>query len=348
MAEDSVQPAAGGHERPRGSLAKALDKIKTAIKRRGSSSKSGKSSGSKGGKGSWNKGEKPSAHAKEDPRGTGPNTSRLTTTDVPQSELLERSNSPPTRQLISSPLVSAKPHAAVDRSVGAESPEDVGAEELAAPMRSGGTEISTTQARTLSIQEGIEHKPSNSQVSPPTTMRRVLRPIRLRTHWTCHECEHVFGAERECRQCGHGRCGQCVRRPPKRVDEMEGEQNGANLATTVVGVISTGEGQDSIPTDADEYDTNEVDVYEFALWARPHSGVQTFVRPIPRHPKGTANYGQHLSSNEAPMVKAVQRVYRKPRQRVRYTCENCRTVFSNQARCQECGHERCGDCHREP
>nr|POE72211.1 hypothetical protein CFP56_12087 [Quercus suber] len=44
----------------------------------------------------------------------------------------------------------------------------------------------------------------------------------------------------------------------------------------------------------------------------------------------------------------VQRVYKKPRLRVRYTCEQCDSVFTERNVCTNCGHGRCKDCRRYP
>ncbi|CAD0108666.1 unnamed protein product [Aureobasidium uvarum] len=53
-----------------------------------------------------------------------------------------------------------------------------------------------------------------------------------------------------------------------------------------------------------------------------------------------------------PILRApggVQRVYRKPRQRVRYTCHECSTPFRSHGReCDKCRHERCLDCRDKP
>lgn len=55
-----------------------------------------------------------------------------------------------------------------------------------------------------------------------------------------------------------------------------------------------------------------------------------------------------ISTVRDPVLKVpagVQRIYRKPRQRVRYTCHECRTPFGNHVRvCGKCSHERCYDC----
>ncbi|EME78487.1 uncharacterized protein MYCFIDRAFT_212397 [Pseudocercospora fijiensis CIRAD86] len=67
-----------------------------------------------------------------------------------------------------------------------------------------------------------------------------------------------------------------------------------------------------------------------------------------RHGKSAQHGEEQCVDEEVPMVKAVQRVHRKPRQRVRYTCEHCDSLFVERSRCLGCGHERCTNCHREP
>lgn len=51
---------------------------------------------------------------------------------------------------------------------------------------------------------------------------------------------------------------------------------------------------------------------------------------------------------EPTMVATVQRVYRKPRQRVRWTCDKCEAVLIDSHRCQVCDHQRCETCVRTP
>ncbi|KAL8953413.1 MAG: hypothetical protein Q9222_000726 [Ikaeria aurantiellina] len=46
---------------------------------------------------------------------------------------------------------------------------------------------------------------------------RERHPIRTHVRWTCHECSKVFqDLSRKCEGCGHERCDDCPRRPPKR------------------------------------------------------------------------------------------------------------------------------------
>ncbi|KAK4934371.1 hypothetical protein LTR28_010692, partial [Elasticomyces elasticus] len=45
----------------------------------------------------------------------------------------------------------------------------------------------------------------------------------------------------------------------------------------------------------------------------------------------------------------VRRMYRRPKQRVRWSCERCRSPFVDSTRvCATCGHERCEQCLRDP
>lgn len=60
-------------------------------------------------------------------------------------------------------------------------------------------------------------------------------------------------------------------------------------------------------------------------------------------------------TTESPFPHAVQdldpplrRVYRKPRQRVRWSCHQCQATFLAFRNCGNCGHERCGLCIRSP
>ncbi|RMZ18409.1 hypothetical protein D0862_00359 [Hortaea werneckii] len=69
---------------------------------------------------------------------------------------------------------------------------------------------------------------------------------------------------------------------------------------------------------------------------------------ITSYPGLAIQEGGLILGNEPQMVKTVQRVYKKPRQRVRYTCNRCQTIFVDAERCRSCGHDRCSDCNRDP
>lgn len=243
------------------------------------------------------------------------------------------------------------------------------------PMRMGRAGLTTEKARSLFAQHGFQYEPRcwQPQQEPPNKIRRVEKPIRLRVHYTCHECRRQFGVQRTCLSCGHQRCRQCSRDPPRKVRElsddarrsMEEEQArpvaGPSTSPPVAEPVVTSSPPAMTapemltgPLDPDqsgEYTTDaQAHEYDFTMYTRPRSAIQTGYRAKARarshaHSHDTSNTS---AEDETPMVHAVQRVYRKPRQRVRYTCENCETLFVTGNRCHECGHERCDTCHREP
>ncbi|KAI9865244.1 MAG: hypothetical protein M1824_003396 [Vezdaea acicularis] len=60
--------------------------------------------------------------------------------------------------------------------------------------------------------------PAVVEPAPPRQLQeRVLRKPVRRVKWVCHACEKYFvDGEKTCGACGHGRCGDCKRYPPKK------------------------------------------------------------------------------------------------------------------------------------
>ena len=129
----------------------------------------------------------------------------------------------------------------------------------------------------------------------------------------------------------------------------------------------------------------EVDVtqYEYSMQHRPRQGIQLVLRPKSRYIRRTCHECQtnftpksrrkclscgHDRCEQCPsdasqsdwsdepaskpgeqqMVGTVERVYRKARQRIRWTCHECKTTFIGRADCVNCGHKRCEACTRSP
>lgn len=132
----------------------------------------------------------------------------------------------------------------------------------------------------------------------------------------------------------------------------------------------------------------EVDVtqYHYVMETRPRSGVRLVLRPAASYIRRTCHECQtnftpksrtkclncgHERCKECPsertksdafneagdaagaaaeqrMVGTVERVYKKPRQRIRWACHECTSVFIGRAACAKCGHERCNKCPRTP
>ena len=50
--------------------------------------------------------------------------------------------------------------------------------------------------------------------------QRMRKDIRRRVTWTCHGCQELFvGKAKICAKCGHERCDECSRDPPRKVEQ---------------------------------------------------------------------------------------------------------------------------------
>lgn len=81
----------------------------------------------------------------------------------------------------------------------------------------------TTAARSRAAyaKYGIHIKPNADAdtIKLHTKLLRVEKPIRVRLHWSCHNCAANFGSSRTCTACGHERCRKCPRLPSQKVRE---------------------------------------------------------------------------------------------------------------------------------
>ena len=272
------------------------------------------------------------------------------------------------------------------------------------PYRIG---ISEEKAKLLFDRYGLTYQPRPAQ-EPPSKVRRVEKSIRLRMHWSCHECNSVFASERTCASCGHRRCQQCTRTPPQRVRQVSDhvqrlkeadEAQDAILATTSEPIpiasrndaVASTSATDSCtrPSPGLKADSNRTTVtsdpssFLFTFQSSRHGGLQmvhesraTLVERTchecltPMLPAGRPDCqacghircnrctrGVHKSRNlnyaiagnsKAKAAPVLERVYKKPRQRIRWTCDQCQEPFRERDRCSACNHDRCEDCIRDP
>lgn len=332
---------------------------------------------------------------------------------------------------------SEPPSIAVDAGIDVDEDPADDEEDTPLPTFLTRTAITDERARNLFSKYNLKYDPRGKrpQQEHSNKIRRVEKPVRLRVHWTCHQCRLQFGLEKVCAECGHRRCRECIRHPPKRAREalefnrppMEEEEQaheaaaeepptGEEPATVDPDLLSyreepaapplseedaspkgtprtsaaatAGEPSSSQPLEIDddaETDYANLRSSQYMIYTRPRAAIHTIIQPTTKSTRRTCHEcntpmlpsGRHDCPNcghascdlcapstdlqlqdpgpsnqtleeEAPMMRAVKRVYRKPRQRVRYRCENCNTSFVESDRCVECGHERCNACHREP
>ncbi|KAI9053170.1 hypothetical protein LZ554_003436 [Drepanopeziza brunnea f. sp. 'monogermtubi'] len=209
---------------------------------------------------------------------------------------------------------------------------------------------------------------------------RVAKPIRMRIHRTCHQCETTFGANKVCSQCQHARCKSCPRYPPKKTDKGKWEkaQKKENVTPSIVVYI-------------------EPDTYwglrEQILLTKPspRPGAQPLVRKKPKqrvrrncHECGTLFPGgckicpncDHLRCVDCPRDPAKRSHYpdgypgdapsSNTSLPIKYRCHKCTKVFPavphpdsaegiarkegkiEPPECVRCKHPMCSACPRAP
>lgn len=169
------------------------------------------------------------------------------------------------------------------------------------------------RAKKLAERYGLELMPTTWHLTEGQALR-VEKPIKMRVHRHCHECKATgaatsFGLARECPLCGHGRCKECPRVPPRRTEEEREALRKKRAALMQERAASA----PIVP----HWDLDEEKV---VLRRRAKSGSQDLVYRKPR-----------------------QRIRRFCCQ------EECQSLFvGGNKKCPNCGHQRCTDCPRGP
>lgn len=145
-------------------------------------------------------------------------------------------------------------------------------------------------------------------------MLRVEKPIRMRVHRKCHQCDVFFGAAKECPKCGHNFCKECERYPQKRTEAEKIASRERRAAMLM------------------EHEKNPIIMPDWNLNPR-----EKIVLRRPGKPGG----------QELVYKKISQRVRRT-------CCKCLETdattmLFTGGKReCPRCDHARCTDCPRDP
>ncbi|KAL1584071.1 hypothetical protein WHR41_08144 [Cladosporium halotolerans] len=244
-------------------------------------------------------------------------------------------------------------------------------EEPIIPVDAGSVRVglSEEKAKLLFEKYGLKYNGArNAEQEPASKIRRIERPVRIKLRWTCHECKTAFAREKVCSSCGHARCGDCLRSPPPRVlrllEKTKREKEAAELLEraasaspeddAVPGPFTTVTTEklplNNLPDDRSETlshgtekTVGEVQPLRFIYTIRSASlggvgGVELY-HLDPRRAK------DRQVDDSTP---TIQRVYKQPRQRIRWTCDRCNSLFTTRDRCSNCQHQKCGDCIRNP
>jgi len=222
--------------------------------------------------------------------------------------------------------------------------------------------ISEEKAKVLFEKYGLRYPAAKRpQQDPLNKIRRVEKPVRIRLHWSCHQCKTPFAHDKVCTSCGHGRCGDCTRSPPQRVLRLlEKTKREKESAEILARAASASPEDDAVSGASVTMLAERVPAEETPAPPLPHvqeSKVETeplrFIYTIRSNSLGGTggmelyHLAKHNLNRDGPRP-AIQRVFKQPRQRVRWTCDLCDSLFTHRDRCSNCQHEKCADCIRSP
>lgn len=204
------------------------------------------------------------------------------------------------------------------------------------------------------------------------SVQRVTKPAKVRVHYHCHKCNMAIGSNGICIQCGHKRCKECGRWPPRRSHSGSRSSRGDRRSLPPPVIPSTRtetldawlsnarpSTQCSNRTFSNLFSHNDVlltrnirrlchKCHSPFIWTqtRCQDCNHTLCYACPREPAQTASG----SSSPRPATTRIrERVFKKPRIRVRYNCDQCMCVFEEGTKkCSGCGHLRCENCVRWP
>lgn len=222
-----------------------------------------------------------------------------------------------------------------------------------------------------------ELKPLGQAVEPTAIVERIKKPIRMRVHRYCHRCETVFGPERICASCEHRRCKKCPRFPRERSVDRDGsrtreprknkakreEQHAASREPLLVIQNPRTGGQilvhnrivQRVHRNCHKCRTEFMPPSSRTCSECGHARCARCSTTSGKMDKWRQGFAEHVEgSSEEEQQQPLrhlrqERVFRKPRQRVRWNCDQCNTLFlEGQRTCRQCGHEKCENCGRHP
>ncbi|KAF2121072.1 hypothetical protein BDV96DRAFT_203224 [Lophiotrema nucula] len=197
----------------------------------------------------------------------------------------------------------------------------------------------------------------------PISVQRVEKPIRMRVHRSCHHCGTSFGAEKVCVKCEHKRCKKCPRYPKKKPVGEKGKQKEATdkPKKKKLLTVTSKTGGELVYQPVRQRVRRTCHKCQ-ALFIPPTATVCESCRHVrctkcPREPAKLSKWPNGYPGDAEPdseteverELEIARRIWRKPRTRVRWECEECQSLFiEGSPHCPGCGHERCDKCTRKP
>lgn len=208
-------------------------------------------------------------------------------------------------------------------------------------------------------------------------VQRVNKATKVRVHYHCHKCSMAIGSNGICIQCGHKRCRDCKRWPPRESysgscsskdnrrsipslppPSRRSETLDVWLSSPRPSTQGTNRTFSSLFSHNDTFLTRNIHrlchrCHSPFIWTetRCQDCNHTICYACPRVSPQIQSEPTALGpSGPIPMATRIrERVFKKPRIRVRYNCDQCLSVFKEGSRkCPKCGHLRCESCVRWP
>lgn len=196
-----------------------------------------------------------------------------------------------------------------------------------------------------------------------TNVQRVEKPIRMRVHRSCHRCGATYGADKICAKCEHKRCKKCPRYPkkkPKTGEKGKGPEESKPKPRKPLLTIKSKTGGELVYQPSRQRVRRTCHKCE-TMFQPPSATICEKCQHVrctkcPRDPakleKWPEGYPGDAAADDESDIEAEpgkRRTWRRARQRVRWSCEKCQSLFKDGSQaCSECGHERCDICTRIP
>ncbi|KAI9821721.1 MAG: hypothetical protein M1827_002302 [Pycnora praestabilis] len=234
------------------------------------------------------------------------------------------------------------------------------------------------KARALFEKYGFTLEPGEWTFPNRDTSERVEKPVRMRIHRQCHRCQTTFGPDKTCSNCRHLRCKKCPRYPAKTSKdpkdqikagsalinggsaavigkEVEGAKPKSKAEVQMLTKPSKNGGQDLVRKTVVQ-----------RIHRKCHKCQKDFARDektcamcnhvrckkCPRDPAKLKKHPDGYHGDVEPDIEPVgkeERIYRKIKQRLRWSCHSCESLFVEKSKtCAMCSHKRCQDCKRDP
>ncbi|KAL4872589.1 hypothetical protein BDV12DRAFT_161817 [Aspergillus spectabilis] len=226
------------------------------------------------------------------------------------------------------------------------------------------------KARALFAKYGLTLEPGEWKAASDVPVQRVTKNIRMRVRRTCHRCQTTFGPDKVCVNCQHVRCKKCPRHPPAKPKDQK-EQTETALQTIIAQRTLTRPVQPhpkpkefklTLPSRTGGQDLVRKPVRQrvrrtchrcttvFAAHATECTSCKHIRCKIcPRDPPKLDKYPDGYPGDADPPYEPPARTWKRPRQRIRYTCHQCSNIYrSGEKNCSNCGQAKCAETIRDP